>query len=207
MLAAGAIGAVAMFALQWWDAVLRYPMNHGGRPLNAWPTFGLATFEVAVLAAAFVGFVAMLIGGGLPRPHHPFFASPHTGPASDDLFYLSLPMSAGYERPWLETIPGALERVRGAGMSGRTRLLPLLGLAVLAGCGDDDLARQPKYDTYAPASPWDDGASARPLVPGTVSREAPARQAALATPPTMDMALVERGPRALRDLLRRPATA
>ena len=43
----------------------------------------------------------------------------------------------------------------------------------LTGCKDpeNDMAAQPKYRTYEPAEMFPDGASARPLVAGTVARE------------------------------------
>ncbi len=71
------------------------------------------------------------------------------------------------------------------------RLLALSAL-LLAACRQD-MAEQPKYDGLAPAGVWDDGGAARPLVPGTVSRDALVRADALARRPEMSEALVARG--------------
>ncbi len=109
MLAAGAAGAAAMFGLQVYNSVWGYPMNHGGRPLNAWPAFGFAVFEATVLAAALAGFVTMLISARLSRLHDPFFASTRTEAASDDRFYLSVPADTGPDRGELAALAGAME--------------------------------------------------------------------------------------------------
>lgn len=73
------------------------------------------------------------------------------------------------------------------------RWAALLVMALLPSCRDDDLARQPKFETYEAASLWNDGASARPLVAGTVAREALSREVALVQPPPVDAALLVRG--------------
>jgi mono/diheme cytochrome c family protein len=52
----------------------------------------------------------------------------------------------------------------------RTRSCALwLGLALLAGCRQD-MYDQPRYEPLDPSAFFDDGLSARPLVPGTVAR-------------------------------------
>ena len=88
--AAVAVGALT-WGLQWWTSVQWYPLNSGGRPDNSWQIFTFAVFEMGILAAAFAGLVALFACCGLPRLHHPFFATALTERASDDLFYLSLP--------------------------------------------------------------------------------------------------------------------
>ena len=90
MAAAGFGTAILAFALQYWSAVLAYPINSGGRPLNSWPVFLLVPFEVGVLAAAIAGFVVFLWWSGLPRLHHPLFALPGIERASQDRFFLVL---------------------------------------------------------------------------------------------------------------------
>jgi hypothetical protein len=69
-------GGVGAYFLQWYSAVIDYPVNIGGRPLHSWPMFVPTTFEVAVLGGALAAFIAVLVGGGLPRLHHPVFAVP-----------------------------------------------------------------------------------------------------------------------------------
>ena len=72
------------------------------------------------------------------------------------------------------------------------RWLALALLLLLPACRQE-MAVQPKYQAYAPSDIWADGASARPLVPGTVARGALDRLAAAATPPAVDAALLVRG--------------
>ena len=52
----------------------------------------------------------------------------------------------------------------------RATLAAGLALAAMAGCRHD-MYDQPKYKTYAASDQFDDGASARPLIEGTVARE------------------------------------
>ena len=51
MLAGGLIVAALAFGLQWYSAVIDYPLNAGGRPLNSWQVFLLVPFEVGVFAS------------------------------------------------------------------------------------------------------------------------------------------------------------
>jgi hypothetical protein len=90
MLIVGLAMAGAAFCLQWYSAVLAYPLNLGGRPLNSWQTFVISGFEVGVLAAGIAGFVAFLRGGSLPRPHRPIFAAHGFERATEDRFFLSV---------------------------------------------------------------------------------------------------------------------
>ncbi len=88
MLAGGLAGGAIAFALQWYSAVLAYPINSGGRPLNSWQVFLVPTFEGAVIAAAATGVIGFLFACGLPRLHHAVFAAPGFARASQDRFFL-----------------------------------------------------------------------------------------------------------------------
>lgn len=88
MAVAGFAVAALAYALQWYSAVVAYPIDSGGRPLNSWPIFLLVPFEVGILAAAIAGFVALILGSGLPRLHDPLFAYPGIERASQDRFFL-----------------------------------------------------------------------------------------------------------------------
>ena len=72
----GIVGGAGVYFLQWYTAVIDYPINAGGRPLHSWPAFIPATFEMTVLGAALAAFFGMLILNGLPRLNHPIFDAP-----------------------------------------------------------------------------------------------------------------------------------
>ncbi|WP_427913516.1 DUF3341 domain-containing protein [Ramlibacter sp. MMS24-I3-19] len=86
----GLLGGAGGFFLQWYSAVVDYPVNIGGRPLDSWPMFVPVTFEMAVLGAAFAAFLAMLAANGLPRLRHPLFAVPEFDLAMRNRFFLCL---------------------------------------------------------------------------------------------------------------------
>jgi hypothetical protein len=86
----GVAGGAAIYALMWYSAVVDYPINSGGRPLDSWPVFIIPTFEVTVLCAALAAFVGMLVLNGLPTLHHPIFNAPDFDLASRNRFFLSV---------------------------------------------------------------------------------------------------------------------
>ena len=98
MLIAGFGMAAFAYGLQWYSAAIDYPINVGGRPLNSWPVFLLVPFEVGMLAAALAGFIAFLMGCGLPRLHHPVFDVAGVERATQDRFFL-LAQEAGGKPP------------------------------------------------------------------------------------------------------------
>jgi len=87
----GLLGGGATYFLQYYAAVIDYPVNYGGRPLHSWPAFIPATFEVTILGAAVFALAAMLIQNGLPRLHHPLFDVEEFESASRNRFFLCLP--------------------------------------------------------------------------------------------------------------------
>ncbi len=88
MLAVGVLVFAGAYLVQWWSAVYDYPLNVGARPLNSWPVFLLAPFEVGVFAAALAGLVQFCRECGLPRLHDPLFEVPGFERATQDRFFL-----------------------------------------------------------------------------------------------------------------------
>ncbi|HWB51489.1 MAG TPA: quinol:electron acceptor oxidoreductase subunit ActD [Stellaceae bacterium] len=88
MVIAGGLGALLGYGMQWYSAVIDYPINSGGRGLNSWPAFLLVPYETAILSAAVVGLLGWLWLCGLPRPHHALFAAAVVERASQDRFLL-----------------------------------------------------------------------------------------------------------------------
>lgn len=88
MLAGGLATAAFAFALQWYSAVIDYPINSGGRPLNSWQVFLLVPFEVGIFAAALSGTLAFLWSCGLPRLHDPLFDIPGFERATQDRYFV-----------------------------------------------------------------------------------------------------------------------
>jgi Protein of unknown function (DUF3341) len=86
--AGAVIGACWGYFIQYWDEVLSYPINVGGRPYNSWPAFTVGTFELTLLFAVAAGFFALLAACRLPLLYHPIFAAPGFERASQDRFVL-----------------------------------------------------------------------------------------------------------------------
>ncbi|WP_413671489.1 DUF3341 domain-containing protein [Massilia cellulosiltytica] len=87
----GILGGAGTYFLQWYAAVVDYPINIGGRPLHSWPAFIPATFEITILGAAVAAVLAMFVLNGLPRLYHPLFEVEEFELASRNRFFLCLP--------------------------------------------------------------------------------------------------------------------
>lgn len=98
MLVGGLVVAALAYGLQWYSAVIDYPINTGGRPLNSWPVFLLVPFEVGMLAAAVSGFVAFLWHCRLPRLYDPVFDTTGIARATQDRFFLLAAQTEDEER-------------------------------------------------------------------------------------------------------------
>ena len=81
-------GVIWGYFVQYWDEVLNYPLNVGGRPHNSWPAFTVGAFEFTVLCAIAAGFFGFLAFCRLPRLYHPVLTAPEFERASVDRFLL-----------------------------------------------------------------------------------------------------------------------
>jgi hypothetical protein len=89
-LVGGIVGGTGGFFLQWYAAVIDYPINIGGRPPNSWPAFIPVTFEMTVLFAALTATVAMIVSNGLPKLRHPVFNAREFELSTRNRFFLCL---------------------------------------------------------------------------------------------------------------------
>ena len=90
MLGGGLAGAALGLGMQYFANLHAYPMNVGGRPLNAWPAFIPATFELIIFFAVLGGVVTLFFKLNLPAVYHPVFNHPDFRRASRDGFFLCI---------------------------------------------------------------------------------------------------------------------
>src|SRR5579883_2625936 len=93
VLIGGILGFLTAWSMEYYIAVIDYPTNIGGRPLNSWPSFIVIMFELTILFASVFAFCGTLMLCGFPRPHHPMFNLPRFADASNCRFFLCIEAS------------------------------------------------------------------------------------------------------------------
>ena len=88
VLIGGLLGCFGGYLMQYWIAVVDYPVNIGGRPYHSWPSFIVVTFEMTILFGGISAVLGMLALNGLPMPYHPVFNVPRFAMATKDRFFL-----------------------------------------------------------------------------------------------------------------------
>ncbi len=114
VLGGGVLGCLLGYGLEYWSAVIAYPLNVGGRPLHSWPSFIVPAFETTILFAAATAVLGMLALNGLPQPYHPVFNVASFAKASRDGFFLAVeatdPRFDGTgTRRFLESLHGVIQ--------------------------------------------------------------------------------------------------
>jgi len=105
----GLLGGTGGYLLQWYAAVVDYPIDIGGRPFHSWPMFVPIAFEMAVLGGALAAVLALFAANGLPNLHHPVFGAPDFDLAMRNRFFLGLraddpAFEAGAAARWLDAL-------------------------------------------------------------------------------------------------------
>jgi hypothetical protein len=90
MLAGALAGTATGLAMQYYANLYAFPLNIGGRPLNAWPGFILVTIELTILFAILAGLLTLFFTLHLPAVYHPVFNHPDFRKASRDGFFLCI---------------------------------------------------------------------------------------------------------------------
>jgi mono/diheme cytochrome c family protein len=73
------------------------------------------------------------------------------------------------------------------------RTVPLLAILLLAGCDDQSMRQQNRYDTYAPSALWPNGSEAQPLPEGVVAQADLSRARQAKEAPLVTNALMQTG--------------
>ena len=89
VLAGALLGGALAYFLQWYSAVVDYPVNVGGRPLHAWPARAPPSTAISNVTTRKAGQAC----SGRPRLHHPVFDLPEFGRATRGRFFLCIESS------------------------------------------------------------------------------------------------------------------
>src|SRR5215470_8239772 len=94
-LAGGLTGMGGGYLMMVYMNALNWPLNVGGRPPHAPPSFIPITFETTVLLASLSIFFGLLTLMRLPQPYHPTFEHEEFRSAVNDGFWMSMALPSG----------------------------------------------------------------------------------------------------------------
>lgn len=108
----GLVGGLGTLGLEYYAAVVSYPIRVGGRPFASWPAFVPPALEMTFLFAAAAAVLAMLIGNRLPQWYHPVFHVERFARVSQDAFALVLKASDRHDADSLAALLRRLQPVQ-----------------------------------------------------------------------------------------------
>ncbi len=82
------LAMVGTYFMQWYSAVIDFPMNIGGRAVHSWPGFIPVTAEITLMFAGIGAALGMLALNRLPKLHHPMFGARGFERATSDRFFV-----------------------------------------------------------------------------------------------------------------------
>jgi hypothetical protein len=109
MFIAGVLGFVGFFLLMTYANVHAYPLNIGGRPQFAWPTYVPIAFELGVLCAMATGFFGFFLLCRMPQLYDPIDACESFRGASRDGWFVAIRCTDSTYLAQARTILAALE--------------------------------------------------------------------------------------------------
>jgi hypothetical protein len=84
------LGLAGGYGLQYYAAVIDYPLNVGGRPPHSWPAFIPVTIQLGILVASLAAILGVFLVSRLPGYYHPVFNAPGFEMATRTHFYLAI---------------------------------------------------------------------------------------------------------------------
>lgn len=114
MFVAGLLGFLGFFLLMAYADVWAYPLNIGGRPKLAWPSFVPIAFELGALCAMAAGFFGYFLICRMPRLYDPVDECDSFRRASRDIWFVAIcsddPQRVAHARAALDALrPASLE--------------------------------------------------------------------------------------------------
>lgn len=90
VLGVGLTGSASILAFEMWVSMSANPIIVGGKPLFSLPAFVPVWYEITVLSSCLAAFFGNWVLNGLPRLHHPAFASAAFERVTDDKFFIMI---------------------------------------------------------------------------------------------------------------------